>query len=74
MSDIPGFPYSLLWGERACARSRTSHAAMGEFLRLANTIPLAVHAEPFSLADANHALARLRSGTLTGAAVLTTGT
>src|SRR5512144_1835722 len=74
MSDIPAFPYRLLWGERtvrsvANLTRRDGH----EFMALAAEVPLAAHVEPFALADANAALDRLRSGAVSGAAVLTTG-
>jgi len=74
MSDIPTFPYRLLWGERtvrsvANLTRRDGH----EFMALAAEIPLAAHVEPFALVEANAALARLRSGAVSGAAVLTPG-
>jgi propanol-preferring alcohol dehydrogenase len=72
MSDIPAFPYELLWRER-CVRSvaNLTRRDAREFLALAATIPLAIHARPYRLADANQALDDLRAGTITGAAVLT---
>ena len=74
MSDIPAFPYRLLWGERSVRSvanlTRRDGAA---FMALAERIPLTAHVEPFPLAEANTALGRLRSGALSGAAVLTTG-
>ena len=76
MSDIPAFPYrAAVGGARACARSPISRAGTATaFLALAATDPARrAHVEPFPLADANAALARLRSGALSGAAVLTTG-
>ncbi len=74
MSDIPGFPYRLLWGERHLRSVANLTRRDGvEFLALAATIPLAVHVEPFPLANANEALARLRAGAIAGAAVLTPG-
>jgi propanol-preferring alcohol dehydrogenase len=74
MSDIPAFPYRLLWGER-CVRSVANLTRRdGEaFLALAATIPLSVHVEPYPLVRANDALARLRAGAVAGAAVLTPG-
>jgi propanol-preferring alcohol dehydrogenase len=74
MSDIPAFPYRLLWGERtvrsvANLTRRDGH----EFMALAAEIPLTAHVEAYPLAEANAALARLRSGAVNGAAVLTTG-
>ena len=72
MSDVPSFPYRLLWGER-CVRSvanltrRDAH----EFLALAASSSLAVHTRAYPLAAANIALADLRAGLVDGAAVLT---
>jgi propanol-preferring alcohol dehydrogenase len=74
MSDIPSFPYELLWGERAVRSVANLTRRDGEeFLALAPTVPVRTHVEPFALADANQALSRLRTGQVTGAAVLTTG-
>jgi len=72
MSDIPAFPYELLWGERSVRSVANLTRADGEaFMAVAERLPLAVHAEPFPLSEANAALAKLRSGALAGAAVLT---
>ena len=72
MSDIPTFPYRLLWEERIVrsVANLTRRDAL-EFLAAAATIPLAVHAQSYPLAEANSALADLRAGRVTGAAVLT---
>jgi len=72
MSDVPALPYRLLWGERSLrsVANLTRRDAL-EFLALAATTPLAVHAHPYRLADANRALEDLRAGNITGAAVLT---
>lgn len=71
MSDIPTFPYSLLWGERILRSVANLTRDDGvEFLKLASQFPLNVVTETFPLHDANIALDRLRSGKLTGAAVL----
>ena len=72
MSDIPGFPYRLLWGER-CVRSvaNLTRRDAREFLALAGSAPLAIHARTYPLASANAALADLRAGRIEGAAVLT---
>ena len=71
MSDVPAFPYRLLWGERSVASVANLTRADGEeFLALAARIGLAAKVERFALADANLALGRLRAGELTGAAVL----
>jgi propanol-preferring alcohol dehydrogenase len=71
MSDIPSFPYELLWGERAIRSVANLTRADGEeFLALAPTIPVHTEVETFRLDEANEALDRLRHGTLRGAAVL----
>jgi propanol-preferring alcohol dehydrogenase len=71
MSDIPSFPYALIWGERVVrsVANLTRRDAV-EFLELAPKVPVRSHVVPMPLAEANTALARLRSGELTGAAVL----
>jgi propanol-preferring alcohol dehydrogenase len=71
MSDIPAFPYALLWEERRLLSVANLTRADGdEFLSLAPTLPLKMHATPYPLARANEALADLREGRLQGAAVL----
>jgi propanol-preferring alcohol dehydrogenase len=71
MSDIPSFPYELLWGERAVRSVANLTRADGdEFLALAPAIPVRTEVETFSLEAANEALDRLRSGALRAAAVL----
>jgi len=71
MSDVPAFPYHLLWGERSVASVANLTRADGEaFIPLAMRLGLAASVEPFALADANTALQRLRSGAVQGAAVL----
>lgn len=71
MSDIPAMPYDILWGERTIksVANLTRHDAI-DFLALAQRIPLKIHTETMALSEANVALGRLRSGALTGAAVL----
>jgi len=72
MTDIPAFPYRLLWGERSLRSVANLTRSDGEaVLALAATLPLSVHVEPYPLARANEALARLRAGAVAGAAVLT---
>ncbi len=72
MSDVPAFPYRLLWGERSLRSvANLTRRDAREFLALAATTPLAVHARSYRLADANRALEDLRAGNITGAAVLT---
>jgi propanol-preferring alcohol dehydrogenase len=72
MSDVPSFPYRLLWGER-CVRSvaNLTRRDAQEFLALAASSSLAVHTRAYPLAAANTALADLRAGLIDGAAVLT---
>src|SRR5438105_3245170 len=71
MSDVPAFPYRLLWGERAVSSVANLTRADGqEFLALATRMGLTATVQRFALADANLALERLRSGALEGVAVL----
>jgi propanol-preferring alcohol dehydrogenase len=71
MSDIPSFPYSLLWGERVVRSVANLTRRDGEeFLALAPRVPVRTHTQPYELARANEALAALRGGELSGAAVL----
>jgi len=71
MSDVPSFPYRLLWGERSVSSVANLTRADGEeFLALATRIGLTATVQRFALTDANLALERLRSGALEGAAVL----
>jgi len=72
MSDIPSFPYSLLWGERVLrsVANLTRQDAL-EFLELAPRVPVRTHTVSYPLEQANQALADLREGRLSGAAVLT---
>jgi alcohol dehydrogenase, propanol-preferring len=74
MSDIPSFRYELLWGERTVRSVANLTRRDGiEFLALAPSVPVQTHTEPYPLSDANTALARLREGRITGAAVLIPG-
>jgi propanol-preferring alcohol dehydrogenase len=71
MSDIPSFPYETLWGERVLRSVANLTRADGvEFLALAHRAGVETTVQTFPLADANEALARLRAGRITGAAVL----
>jgi propanol-preferring alcohol dehydrogenase len=71
MSDIPSFPYDLLWGERMVRSVANLTRRDGEeFLALAPVIPVRSTVEQFPLDQANEALDRLRSGALRGAGVL----
>jgi propanol-preferring alcohol dehydrogenase len=74
MSDIPGFPYALLWGERTLRSVANLTRRDGEeFLALAPRVPLRASVIRLPLESANDALARLRAGDLEGAAVLLPG-
>jgi alcohol dehydrogenase, propanol-preferring len=74
MSDIPSFPYHLLWNERVIRSVANLTRKDGEeFLRLAPRVPVRTQVETFPLAEANEALRRLRTGRIRGAAVLLTG-
>jgi propanol-preferring alcohol dehydrogenase len=71
MSDIPSFPYEILWGERVVRSVANLTRRDGEeFLRIAPRVPVRTSTQAFPLAQANEALARLREGRITGAAVL----
>ena len=71
MSDIPSFPYDLLWGERVLRSVANLTRRDGEeFMELAPRVPVRTEVESFPLEAANDALARLRAGEIRGAAVL----
>jgi alcohol dehydrogenase, propanol-preferring len=71
MSDIPSFPYDLLWGERVIRSVANLTRADGEeFLALAPQVPVKTEVQTFPLQQANEALNRLRRGQIQGAAVL----
>jgi propanol-preferring alcohol dehydrogenase len=71
MSDIPGFPYALLWGERrVCSVANLTRADGQAFIDLARRVPVRTTVSAFPLERANDALAALRHGALRGAAVL----
>ncbi|WP_375770116.1 zinc-dependent alcohol dehydrogenase family protein [Archangium gephyra] len=74
MSDIPAFPYSLLWGERSVRSVANLTRQDGlDFLALAPRVPVHTEVQPFPLEAANEALAALREGRVRGAAVLDLG-
>jgi propanol-preferring alcohol dehydrogenase len=74
MSDIPSFPYELLWGERVVRSVANLTRRDGEeFLELAARIPIRTQVKTYSLGDAGRALDDLRSGAFTGAAVVQVG-
>ena len=71
MSDIPSFPYEILWEERSvCSVANLTRRDGEEFLALAPKVPVRTEVQTFPLEEANEALARLRSGKIQGAAVL----
>jgi propanol-preferring alcohol dehydrogenase len=72
MSDIPQFPYRLLWGERSiCSIANLTRADGQQFMRIASDIDLAPTVQPFDFERANEALCALRAGHVHGAAILT---
>jgi propanol-preferring alcohol dehydrogenase len=74
MSDIPSFPYDLLWEERSLRSVANLTRADGEeFLQLAPRVPVRTEVQEYPLAEANHALEDLRGGRVRGAAVLRVG-
>jgi propanol-preferring alcohol dehydrogenase len=71
MSDIPSFPYELLWGERVLRSVANLTRADGErFLALAPRVPVRTEVETHPLEQAGEALERLRAGAVRGAAVV----
>jgi alcohol dehydrogenase, propanol-preferring len=72
MSDIPSFPYELLWGERSvCSIANLTRKDAADFMEIAPKVPVHTTTTRFALEHANEALNQLRSGKLHGAAVLT---
>jgi propanol-preferring alcohol dehydrogenase len=71
ISDIPSFPYEILWEERVLrSLANLTRADAREFLALAQVASVKTTVVPMPLSEANEALARLRQGELTGVAVL----
>ena len=71
MSDIPSFPYALLWGERTiCSVANLTRADGDAFMAIAPQVPVRTTTTVYRLEDANAALDDLRAGRFTGAAVL----
>src|SRR5262245_5197537 len=71
MSDIPSFPYRLLWEERTVRSvANLTREDAREFMAIAADAPLRTHVREYTLLDANQALDDLRKGRLSGAAVL----
>jgi propanol-preferring alcohol dehydrogenase len=74
MSDIPAFPYDILWGERSVRSVANLTRKDGEdFFRTVQAVPVHTTTETFALGEAETALRRLRQGQLQGAAVLQVG-
>ena len=74
MSDIPAFPYARLWGERRVQSVANLTRQDGrEFLEIAPRVPVRTRVTTYPLERANEALADLRAGRFTGAAVLQVG-
>ena len=71
MSAIPSFPYADLWLERTIVSvANLTRQDATEFLKMAPEVPVRTETHQYALTDANKALEDLRSGKLTGAAVL----
>jgi propanol-preferring alcohol dehydrogenase len=71
MSDIPSFPYNILWGERSIKSVANLTRRDGEeFLALAPKVPVQTEVHPYPLDQANEALEDLRAGRFSGAAVI----
>ena len=71
MSDIPSFPYAILWGERSvCSVANLTRQDAIDFIGLADSANIESTVTPYALRDANEALGALRGGTIVGAAVL----
>lgn len=74
MTDIPAFPYELLWEERSiCSVANLTRRDGEEFFALAPRVPVRTTVQSFPLSQANEALHRLRTGQIRGAAVLVPG-
>jgi propanol-preferring alcohol dehydrogenase len=71
MSDIPSFPYDILWGERQLLSVANLTRSDGtEFFKVAALAGIKTHTTAFPLTQANEVLTKLRAGRITGAAVL----
>ena len=74
MTEIPAFPYELLWNERTiCSVANLTRRDGEEFLAIAPKVPVRTTVQTFALTAANEAVNRLRQGKLQGAAVLVPG-
>jgi alcohol dehydrogenase, propanol-preferring len=71
MSDIPQFPYELLWGERSlCSVANLTRKDAEDFMKIAPDVPVQTFFETFPLVEANEALERFRTGQVRGSVVL----
>ena len=71
MSDVPAFPYRLLWGERVVRSvANLTRQDGADFLKIAGEVPIRTSVETYPLENANEALSDLRDGRVRGAAVL----
>jgi len=71
MSDIPSFPYELLWGERTVSSvANLTRQDAAEFMEIVPKVPVRTTTQTFPLERANEALNQLRGGKLQGSAVL----
>jgi propanol-preferring alcohol dehydrogenase len=71
MSDIPSFPYELLWEERSISSvANLTRQDGADFMQLAKQYPLQITTTPFSLENVNQALAAIKNGTIEGSAVV----
>src|SRR5207245_8599133 len=71
MSDIPSFPYEILWGERTvCSVANLTRADALEMLAVAPQVPVRTRVSTYALGDAGRALGDLRAGRIAGAAVI----
>ena len=71
MSDIPSFPYNILWGERTlCSVANLTRKDGEDFLSLAPNVPVKTETHTYPLTEVNQALEDLRHGRFTGAAVI----
>jgi len=72
MTDIPQFPYELLWGERTlCSVANLTRQDAEDFMSIAAQVPVKTFFETFPLSEANRALELFRNGQIRGSAVLT---
>jgi propanol-preferring alcohol dehydrogenase len=71
MSDIPSFPYSILWGERQLRSvANLTRRDGAEFFEIASRVPIRTQVQTYPLADTGRALDDLRHGRFSGAAVI----